>query len=372
MPDPAPKSFFVLTLRGDRGPLDRAGVRELLRQGEARAEDQVRDIFGRQYGTVADIAATCDSEAAFDHKRKQSERTATSGSGFPQLILIGIAAVITLGIAVIWVVSIRPESQRALRAAQSMQPIPMTTVPPVAVTSPTVSQSSIPAQPLAIPTATAELPRREPELSQAPSTPVAADAGRLTEIPSLPGWISYEIGGANAGTGPDIVAGVWTMSGNGDVIWKSSEGCRMAATSLDGNGRISARLINLKHHEESNLHTGAGIMMRLSKDPSAPKVFLGLSVAGKMSFGIRKKPGKMDVVNTYKNKQSPLWLRLVRSGTQISAWISNDGNAWRVVGEPIDMPAFHVPILAGPVVGSGSMTDVYTATFDHVVVESLP
>lgn len=58
MPDPGAKTYFVITLKGDRGPLDRSEVVELVRSGEVRHEDRVRNAFGRPLGTVAEILGT--------------------------------------------------------------------------------------------------------------------------------------------------------------------------------------------------------------------------------------------------------------------------------------------------------------------------
>ncbi len=48
-------SYYVITLRGDRGPMTRQTMIELLRAGEIAGEDRVRNAFGRPLGTVAEL-----------------------------------------------------------------------------------------------------------------------------------------------------------------------------------------------------------------------------------------------------------------------------------------------------------------------------
>lgn len=52
-----PATYFVLTVRGDRGPYDRDGMREALQSGEVQGGDRVRSAFGRMLGTVDAVLA---------------------------------------------------------------------------------------------------------------------------------------------------------------------------------------------------------------------------------------------------------------------------------------------------------------------------
>lgn len=56
MPTPSAddRRYYVLTLKGDLGPFDRATLAEKLREGTVQASDQVRNAFGRVQGTVGE------------------------------------------------------------------------------------------------------------------------------------------------------------------------------------------------------------------------------------------------------------------------------------------------------------------------------
>ena len=57
MPPPTPRKYYIVTLRGERGPVDRAELKDLVRDGGALLGDQVRTATGRPVGTVAEILA---------------------------------------------------------------------------------------------------------------------------------------------------------------------------------------------------------------------------------------------------------------------------------------------------------------------------
>jgi len=95
------KIYYVLTLQGQQGPFDKHGVKELVAAGGARGEDQVRNAFGRNLGTVRElfgpIRQTGSGRVASDRSPSVSGRRAatgsasgrppiSSGSGRPQVV----------------------------------------------------------------------------------------------------------------------------------------------------------------------------------------------------------------------------------------------------------------------------------------------
>lgn len=76
MADAGARTYFVITVRGDRGPLDKGEVVELVRSGEIRLEDRVRNAFGRPLGTVSEITGMRASTARTTQSaRPVAERT---------------------------------------------------------------------------------------------------------------------------------------------------------------------------------------------------------------------------------------------------------------------------------------------------------
>lgn len=55
MLDPLAKTYYIITLRGDRGPFSKDDLREEVKAGDAQTVDQVRNAFGRPMETIADV-----------------------------------------------------------------------------------------------------------------------------------------------------------------------------------------------------------------------------------------------------------------------------------------------------------------------------
>jgi hypothetical protein len=62
----------------------------------------------------------------------------------------------------------------------------------------------------------------------------------------------------------------------------------------------------------------------------------------------------------------PTWLRLVRTGSTVTGYVSLDGSGWMTVGSTsLTMPS---TALAGLIVTSHDTAQVNTSTFDNVAV----
>jgi len=53
----SPRTFYVITSRGDSGPHSRSELRDQLRAGTVKSDDRVRNAFGRPLGTVTTVLA---------------------------------------------------------------------------------------------------------------------------------------------------------------------------------------------------------------------------------------------------------------------------------------------------------------------------
>jgi len=123
MPSAPPRKYYIVTIRGERGPVDRAEMKDLVRDGEALLADQVRTATGRPIGTVAEVLAQVRVRDTGEHQaiRVPDENAQpaqrSSGSRNPRgvsagnaqqklwLAITGLAAVAVVAlIAVAWAV----------------------------------------------------------------------------------------------------------------------------------------------------------------------------------------------------------------------------------------------------------------------------
>jgi hypothetical protein len=195
MPTAMPRKYYVVTIRGERGPVDRAELKDLVRDGDARLTDQVRTATGRTLGTVAEALAqvrvkdSVDSELALApvtgapaSQRMSSRRKVRHGNDAQKLrlavtILSLIAVIAVAGVA--WAVS--QNSQPAVIAAPApAQPGPPTVLAAAPPPAAPVAQAA--PSPTAAPAAAAPIAQVPADAA----TNAAADPTADKDAPPLP------------------------------------------------------------------------------------------------------------------------------------------------------------------------------------------
>ena len=369
------KIYFVLTLRGDRGPVDREGVAALVCNGETLPTDQVRNAFGRSLGTVADVLAHRERGPNSDRTPgdvklpRDAVRKPTSASfRLSAVIAMVVAVVVVLIVAVI--VSLNAPHPRApdVQPAQPIQAIqsgPTQQVPTQEHNPP----PSVPAQPVVHvqPIRAAVVP---PIVNANAHSQFVAKPEPLTTAPA--GWFGYDIGGSSQGVGPDVFAGKWTIQGMGRLLWTTEPDiCRLGATTLTGDGMITAHLLSVAPG-----YTGiAGVMLRDGARADGLRVLM-CQAASSANYGldVRVKLGAAsNSAHATVGDRVLRWLRLMRRGTAVSAWLSDDGRAWRQYGATRIFPSFSGPLLAGIVIACAPKYSQVqaTAVFSDVTVVPL-
>lgn len=138
MADGNARTYYVLTPKGERGPLDRGELRDLARLHEIEPGHQVRNAFGRGLGTVAEILGQRTATPA--------ARPAVSGrSAGPAPRRRAPVALITLGVALaiiacLLIASLGGGATPPPRA----DPLPVPAPTPAPVLTPTPAPSTAP------------------------------------------------------------------------------------------------------------------------------------------------------------------------------------------------------------------------------------
>jgi regulation of enolase protein 1 (concanavalin A-like superfamily) len=186
-----------------------------------------------------------------------------------------------------------------------------------------------------------------------PNPPVARP------LPS--GWASGDVGAVGTSGSAREDGGAFIVSGSGLDVWGTEDAFQFAYTTLQGDGTITARVASV---DALHAWTKAGVMLRQSLDPSAPQAFSLVSAAKGQAFQRRPAFGTVSTHTPGPLAAAPLWVRLTRAGTTVTALTSFDGISWSVVGT--DTIAFSGPIYAGLAVSSHDATAVATAVFTDV------
>ena len=184
---------------------------------------------------------------------------------------------------------------------------------------------------------------------------------------SLPaGWSSSDIGPVAIAGDASFADGTFSVTGSGTDIWGKSDGFRYVYQQLDGDGEIVARVASM---QRTDLLAKAGIMLRETLAADSREASLVVTPAAGIRFLRRNATGGATtnaLTTDNRGISVPYWLKLVRSGSTITAYRSADGTNWQFVGS--DTIAMSKSIFVGLAVTShqGALTNA--ATFDHVSV----
>lgn len=210
------KSFFILTTHGEVGPVDRDGMRDLLREGRIQRGDQVRNAFGRMLGTVADqlgrqsgaqpAATASDRHSAPFTAQSSGRRPAVRSELNPRMVMLSaMAGLVLIGGTVAFLAArSSPASTPTPIPQSSSQPPPPTASPPVVPTPVPSPVKAVAAPPP--PAAPAETPR--PPVGQQPDATIpvadAASEEQATICLSVDDvWTAY-LNGVKVGTGSNL------------------------------------------------------------------------------------------------------------------------------------------------------------------------
>ncbi len=240
---------------------------------------------------------------------------------------------------------------------------PTATGTPTAMATPTATATAIPtASATAIATASATA-TGTPTAMATPTASATATAS-ATPLPALLG--SQDIG--NVGVAGSIfldVAGVYTIAGSGRDIWGTADAFHFVYGSLRGDGQIVAHVAD---QTETNPWAKAGVMIRETLAPSARFADIVLTPDRGAAFQRRTDPGA-NAVHTGRNGiVAPAWVKLARSGSTLTGFVSRDGTTWTLVGT--DTVPMATMVYVGLAVTAHNNALLSTAVFDHVVVSA--
>ncbi len=171
--------------------------------------------------------------------------------------------------------------------------------------------------------------------------PTGDEAAYLEATPAPFDWQATDIG-ATALDGRlwyDLDTEAYTLLGAGDDIWGVSDGFLFAYKQLNGDGSISARVLNL---DPTHTSAKAGVMIRESMEPASKHAMTNLRPAGGLEFLRRVQTGGATTDPPADGTVVPIpgWIRLTRTGNQFVSEYSLDGLDWtEYASETITMPA---------------------------------
>jgi hypothetical protein len=179
-----------------------------------------------------------------------------------------------------------------------------------------------------------------------------------------PSWTGADIGSPTLAGSDSFNYGVWTIAGAGTDIGSTVDQFHFVWQPLYIDGGISAQVLTEKN---TNSRAQAGVMLRLSTDPSAP--FYTLIVTPQRGIFVFDRKQQGSGVSTVASLSgiAPVYLEVTRAGTTFSAYTSSDGVTWTLVpGSTVTLANLSGVLLAGMAVSSHDPVKLCTATFNVV------
>ncbi len=161
----------------------------------------------------------------------------------------------------------------------------------------------------------------------------------------------------------------YSVSGAGTGVSGTADSCFFANTDTSGNIEIIAK-INSISAANLNPHAAAGLMVRAGTAASDSTAFISVSPGDGIRFSIRKASQAQALTTLGPGLGTPVFLRLVVSGTSVAGYQSSDGSNWKLVGQ--DTLLLQKNFKCGFCVASGS-TQQCTAVFGPLeLLSSVP
>jgi hypothetical protein len=166
-----------------------------------------------------------------------------------------------------------------------------------------------------------------------------SDTSKATPPPPLPipsttsitsGFSSADIGGAAQAGAATYAAGKWNVAGAGWGIWGALDSGHFTYKAITGNSAIIAKVESVENTHPSAV---AGVMMRTSLDPGAPRAWMATNYKGQALQNMTKLAvyGGSNYANKALTNGSsgPInWVKLERIGNIITGYVSPDGTNW--------------------------------------------
>jgi regulation of enolase protein 1 (concanavalin A-like superfamily) len=183
--------------------------------------------------------------------------------------------------------------------------------------------------------------------------------------PASSSWTSADVGSPQlAGSTSPYGDGLAVTAGGADV-WGTSDQFRFAYQQMSGDGSIVALVRGLS---AADAWSKAGVMIRDTMSANSAHAFMLLSGSEGLAFQRRRTAGGSSSHTAGPLVGGPIWVRLQRSGSTITASYSWDSVNWAIVGS--DTISMGSTVYVGFALSSRSSVAYSTAYFTNPSIES--
>ena len=176
-------------------------------------------------------------------------------------------------------------------------------------------------------------------------------------------WQNRDVGSTGLAGSASYSGGTFSVRGAGADIWGSTDGFQYVYQPLTGDGQIVVQVTGITN---TSTFAKAGVMWRESTAAGAAHVILDVRPTGDIEFMSRAATG--GETSYIAGATQANWLKLTRSGTTFTGYVSTDGSTWALVGTTtasIPNAAF-----VGMIATSHDTSQLNTSTFAGVSVQT--
>ena len=197
---------------------------------------------------------------------------------------------------------------------------------------------------------------------------LAISAGLVRAQSILPtGWSSRDIGSTGVPGSAEVSSGIWTIEGSGANISGSSDEFHFAYQQITGDVDIRVRVASF---DDVHAWSKTGVMIRETLSGNARNAFMMVTPSSGRFLQFRATQGGTTTRRNGVSGAAPVWLRLVRQGSQFTGYFSANGASWTTAGTAtIDMTT---AAYVGLAVSSRVDSTLATATFSDLQVAAGP
>ena len=183
-------------------------------------------------------------------------------------------------------------------------------------------------------------------------------------------WLNTDIGAPTLAGAFTSQGKVFTISGAGGGIGGASDQFQFAYQVLQGEG-IAVVKVDALTGANLDPNAKAGLMVRDGTGASSVYAGLFLTPTGGVSFSYRDTVGQAATVTTQAGITAPYWLKLVRRGPTVNAYMSATGadDAWTFVGRA-DVKGLGDAVLLGVAATSNNTAATATAVLTNVALSA--
>jgi hypothetical protein len=190
------------------------------------------------------------------------------------------------------------------------------------------------------------------------STSVSLTVSAPGSLPSP--WLDTDVGAPSPAGSAAYAGGVFTVNGAGADIFGTSDQFNYLYQNTAGNGTFIARVASETNAGSTN--DKAGVMWKASTTAGSPYILIAAAPSGLVKVQYNFSGSISTSTYAFPN----VWMKLVRSGSSFSAFLSPDGVTWTSVLANKTLTTIPTAATVGLFECSHSTTKLGTATFDNV------